>query len=121
MGRPARFSPEVREGAVRMVFEHRGRNGVDRNQDWLYGRNAAEMGPAGRAGHRTASGSDDVEFATRDRVAWFNDWRLLGPIGNIPPVEFEQMYYQQQQSGLVEAGLNYNGLRDSRAGSDCHT
>ncbi len=32
--------------------------------------------------------------------------RLLGPIGDIPPAAFEQMYYQQQQARLVEAGLN---------------
>ena len=32
--------------------------------------------------------------------------RLLGPIGDIPPAEFEQMCDQQQQSRLVEAGLN---------------
>jgi len=50
-------------------------------------------------------GIDDVEFATLDWVAWFNDQRLLGPIGDIPPTEFEQMYYHQQ-SGFVEAGLN---------------
>jgi putative transposase len=31
-------------------------------------------------------------------VDWFNNRRLLEPIGDIPPVEFEQMYYQQQQS-----------------------
>ena len=49
---------------------------------------------------------DDVEFATLHWVSWFNDQRLLGPIGDIPPAEFEQMYYQQQQSRLVEAGLN---------------
>ena len=51
-------------------------------------------------------GVDDVEFATLDWVSWFNEPRLLGPIGDIPPAEFEQMYYQQQQSRLVEAGLN---------------
>ena len=51
-------------------------------------------------------GVDDVEFATLDWVSWFNEQRLLGPIGDIPPAEFEQMYYQQQQSRLVEAGLN---------------
>ena len=39
---------------------------------------------------------DAVEFATLDWVSWFNEQRLLGPIGNIPPAEFEQMYYQQQ-------------------------
>ena len=49
---------------------------------------------------------DDVEFATLDWVSWFNEQRLLGPIGDIPPAEFEQMYYQQQQSRLDEAGLN---------------
>ena len=27
-------------------------------------------------------------------------------LGDIPPAEFEQMYYQQQQPRLVEAGLN---------------
>ena len=51
-------------------------------------------------------GVDDVEFATLDWVSWFNEQRLLGPIGDIPPAEFEKMYYQQQQSRLVEAGLN---------------
>ena len=49
---------------------------------------------------------DDVEFATLDWVSWFNDQRLLEPIGDIPPVEFEQMYYQNQMSGLDEARLN---------------
>jgi transposase InsO family protein len=39
-----------------------------------------------------------VEFATLEWVDWFNNRRLLEPIGDIPPAEFEQMYYQQQQS-----------------------
>lgn len=51
-------------------------------------------------------GADDVEFATLDWIAWFNDQRLFGLVGDIPPAEFEQMYYQKQQSGLSEAGLN---------------
>ena len=51
-------------------------------------------------------GVDDVEFATLDWASWFNEQPLLGPIGDIPPAEFEQMYYQEQPSGLVEAGLN---------------
>ena len=51
-------------------------------------------------------GLDVVEFATLDWVCWYNDKRLLEPIGDIPPAEFEQMYYQRQQSGLDEAGLN---------------
>ena len=51
-------------------------------------------------------GLDDVEFATLDWVCWYNDKRLLEPIGDIPPAEFEQMYYKNQPSGLDEAGLN---------------
>jgi transposase InsO family protein len=35
---------------------------------------------------------EEVEFATLEWVDWFNNRRLFGPIGNIPPVEFEAMY-----------------------------
>lgn len=34
-----------------------------------------------------------VEFATLEWVDWFNNRRLMGPIGNIPPVEAENRYY----------------------------
>lgn len=34
-----------------------------------------------------------VEFATLSWVAWFNNRRLLEPIGNIPPAEAEERYY----------------------------
>jgi transposase InsO family protein len=33
-----------------------------------------------------------VEFATLEWVDWFNNRRLLEPIGNIPPAEAEQRY-----------------------------
>ena len=36
-----------------------------------------------------------VECATLDWVDWFNMRRLLGPIGDIPPAEFDAQYYQQ--------------------------
>jgi len=36
-----------------------------------------------------------VELATLDWVDWFNNRRLLGPIGDIPPAEAEAAYYQQ--------------------------
>ncbi len=35
-----------------------------------------------------------VEFATLEWVDWFNNRRLLEPIGNIPPAEAEQRYYE---------------------------
>ena len=34
-----------------------------------------------------------VEFATLEWVEWFNNRRLLGPIGNVPPAEAEARYY----------------------------
>ena len=36
-----------------------------------------------------------VEFATLEWVDWFNTRRLLGPIGDVPPAEFEAQYYAQ--------------------------
>ncbi len=35
---------------------------------------------------------EEVEFATLEWVDWFNNRRLFGPIGNIPPTEFEALY-----------------------------
>jgi len=34
-----------------------------------------------------------VEFETLDWSDWFNNRRLLEPIGDIPPAEYEEMYY----------------------------
>ena len=36
-----------------------------------------------------------VEFATLEWVDWFNHRRLLEPIGDVPPAEYEARYYQQ--------------------------
>ena len=36
-----------------------------------------------------------VEFATLEWVDWFNNRRLLEPIGNVPPAEAEAAYYAQ--------------------------
>jgi len=49
---------------------------------------------------------EEVEFATLEWVDWFNHRRLLEPIGNIPPVEFEAMYYAQRESPTTGVGLN---------------
>jgi putative transposase len=38
---------------------------------------------------------DPVEYATLEWVDWFNHPRLLSPIGDVPPAEFEQAYYDQ--------------------------
>ena len=48
---------------------------------------------------------DHVEFETLDWVDWFNNRRLLEPIGNIPPAECEVLYYQSQEAPVMVAGL----------------
>jgi putative transposase len=42
-----------------------------------------------------------VEFATLEWVDWFNNRRLLEPIGNIPPAEAEARYYTSQEVPLA--------------------
>jgi len=50
-------------------------------------------------------GIEEVEFATLEWVDWFNHRRILEPIGNIPPAEFEAMYVQQQIETTTGVGL----------------
>ena len=38
---------------------------------------------------------ETVEVATLTWVDWFNHRRLLGPIGFVPPAEYEARYYEQ--------------------------
>jgi putative transposase len=49
---------------------------------------------------------DEVEFATLEWVDWFNNRRLLEPIGNIPPAEFEMAYYRLLESQLMQLDSN---------------
>ena len=51
-------------------------------------------------------GLDDVEYATLEWVDWFNHRRLLGPLGYVPPLEFEAMYYNRHEHPAEVAGLN---------------
>jgi putative transposase len=44
-----------------------------------------------------------VEFATLEWVDWFNNRRLLEPIGNIPPAEAEQRYYAMLEQPAMAA------------------
>jgi transposase InsO family protein len=43
-------------------------------------------------------GIDDVEYATLEWVDWFNHRRLLEPIGDVPPFEFEAAYRSKEGS-----------------------
>ena len=44
-----------------------------------------------------------VEFATLEWVDWFNNRRLLEPIGNIPPAEAEERYYAMMEQSAMAA------------------
>lgn len=44
-----------------------------------------------------------VEFATLEWVDWFNNRRLLEPIGNIPPAEAEERYYDMLDEPAMAA------------------
>ena len=46
---------------------------------------------------------DAVEFATLEWVDWFNNRRLLEPIGNIPPAEAETRYYAMPEQPAMAA------------------
>src|SRR5215212_6890563 len=48
-------------------------------------------------------GFEAVEFATLEWVDWFNNRRLLEPIGNIPPAEAEAAYYAQLEMTRIAA------------------
>jgi putative transposase len=53
---------------------------------------------------------DDVEYATLEWVDWFHHRRLLEPIGYVPPVELEEMFYRGEVSA-EEAGLTQPSLQ----------
>ena len=59
----------------------------------------------------------DVEFATLEWIDWFNRRRLFGPLGYVPPIEFEQAYDRAQETPAAVAGLVQLGLSGSRGGS----
>lgn len=48
-------------------------------------------------------GLEEVEYATLEWVDWFNNRRLLEPIGNVPPAEFEMNYYRQLEKSAMVA------------------
>ena len=50
--------------------------------------------------------ADQVEYATLEWVDWFNNRRLLEPLGYVPPVEFEQAFFSSQSTPAMAVGLN---------------
>jgi putative transposase len=54
---------------------------------------------------------DAVEIATLHWVDWYNNRRILEPIGNRPPREAEIEYYEQEGSPVFDTGLRTLSLR----------
>jgi transposase InsO family protein len=50
-------------------------------------------------------GFDDVEYATLEWVAWFNQQRLLEPLGYLPPAMFEEQFYRAQIAHVAAVAL----------------
>jgi len=51
-------------------------------------------------------GFDDVEYATLEWVAWFNQRRLLESLGYLPPAEYEEQFYRAQVAQAAVGALN---------------
>ncbi len=60
---------------------------------------------------------EEVEYATLEWVDWFNNRRLLEPIINVPPTEYEMMYYRQLEESAMVARLKLPSLQNSRGDS----
>ena len=50
-------------------------------------------------------GFDDVEYATLEWVAWFNQQRLLEPLGYLSPAMFEEQFYRPQAAPVAALAL----------------
>jgi len=50
-------------------------------------------------------------------VNWYNNRRLLEPIGNVPPVEYEEVHYRSQETLDMVVGVTQPSLRKDRGGS----
>jgi transposase InsO family protein len=48
---------------------------------------------------------DEVEYAIREWVTWFNRQRLPGALGYLPPVEFEEKLCRAQAAHTVAVAL----------------
>lgn len=47
-----------------------------------------------------------MELETLDWVDWYNNRRLMEPLGYISPAEYEARYYEQEEGSAVVVGLN---------------
>ena len=88
----ARF---VREALEQAVHERRPAKGLGLVQH-------SDRGSQDLSSRHTRS-FEAVEHATPEWVAWFDDRRLLDPIGNIPPAQAEANFHAALETGPMAA------------------
>jgi len=49
--------------------------------------------------------ADELELAVLEWVDWYNNRRLFGPLGYLPPFEFEERYHQPEKESTMVAAL----------------
>ena len=54
--------------------------------------------------------AEDLEWATLTYIDWFNNRRLHGEIGMLPPAEFETTYYRQDDTALRAVSQTHGSL-----------
>ncbi len=95
-----RYSERLAEAGVEPSVGSKGDSYDNAMAETINGLYTAEMI------HRRApwKTKESVELATLERVVWFNNHRLLEPIGYIPPAEAEAEanYYRQLASQAAE-------------------
>jgi putative transposase len=57
-------------------------------------------------GEGPGRGLEQIELENLDWVDWYNNRRIMAPLGDIPPERFESMYHEQVEGSAVAAGLN---------------
>ena len=55
---------------------------------------------------------DDVEYGTLKWLDWLNIRRLLAPIGNVQPAEYEQIYYDENKRSCKSGMAPTNGSQE---------
>lgn len=79
------------------------------------------MTPVGRGGG--VYDLDNLDLATLGWVHWFNTRRILGPIGNIPPIEYEHAWTATRtarQSSKVAASPSMNPPTSTASSASPH-
>ena len=97
-----RYTERLAEAGIESSVESRGDSYDNALAEAVIGLNKTELI------HRRGPwrGFDDVEFATLEYVVWFNNHRLLEPLGYLPPGEYEAQFHRAQAAQVPAEALN---------------